>query len=95
VPLYDFRCSDCGHRFEEQVPFGELPPCPACGGASERMLSPFAGPFTVGLRGQAAKRSNAERSAREQQRAERKAARAEQRRQEGVQPKPPPTRPAS
>ncbi|MHB8695443.1 MAG: hypothetical protein ACYDHH_29825 [Solirubrobacteraceae bacterium] len=46
-------------------------------------MSPFAGPFTVGMRGHAAKQSNAKRAAREEQRAERKAARQEQRRQQG------------
>lgn len=83
MPLYDFRCHDCDERFEAQVPHGELPPCPACGGeATERLLAPFAGPFTVGMRGYAAKQSNAERSAREEQRTERREARREQRRQE-------------
>jgi putative FmdB family regulatory protein len=82
MPLYDFRCPSCDHRFEAQLPYGESPPCPACGHAeAERILSAFAGPFTVGLRGSAARRSDAKRSTREQQRAERKAARVEQRRQ--------------
>lgn len=84
MPLYDFRCIDCDHRFEAQVPYGESPTCPACGHAeAERVLSAFAGPFTVGKRGYAARKSNAERTVREQQRAERKAARVEQRRQNG------------
>jgi putative FmdB family regulatory protein len=84
MPLYDFRCPACEHRFEQQVPYGELPPCPACGHpACERMMSAFAGPFTVGMRGLAARRSNAQRTAREEQRAERKAARAEKRRHDG------------
>jgi putative FmdB family regulatory protein len=84
VPLYDFRCQGCDHRFEAQAPYGELPPCPACGaGEAERLLTPFAGPFTVGMRGYTAKQSNAKRAAREEQRAERKAARLEQRQQQG------------
>ncbi len=71
MPLYDFRCRHCGERFEELAREEELPSCPACGAADpERLLGSFAGPFTVGLRGAAARRSNANRSAREQQRQE-------------------------
>lgn len=84
MPLYEFRCTDCQERFEEQIPYGELPACPGCGAAAtERVLTPFAGPFTVGMRGYSAKRSDAQRSAREEQRAERKALRTEQRREQG------------
>jgi putative FmdB family regulatory protein len=84
VPLYDFRCLSCEYRFEAQVPYGELPACPECAGVeTERLLTPFAGPFTVGMRGYMAKQSNAKRAVREEQRAERKAARQEQRRQQG------------
>jgi putative FmdB family regulatory protein len=71
VPLYDFRCRDCQEQFEAQVSVDDLPACPACGSAeTERLMSGFAGPFTVGLRGAAARRSNAARSAREEQRRE-------------------------
>jgi putative FmdB family regulatory protein len=83
VPLYDFRCPACGHAFERQLPYGELPPCPACGhDRAERVLSSFAGPFTIGMRGYTARKSNATRTVREEQRAERKAQRQEQRRQQ-------------
>jgi putative FmdB family regulatory protein len=78
MPLYDFKCPACGTSFEAQVPHGQLPACPSCGTAgAERVFSAFAGPFTVGLRGAAARQSNAVRRAREEQRAERR----EQRRQ--------------
>ncbi len=84
MPLYDFQCSSCQARFEAQVPYGEMPPCPSCGASeTERRLAPFAGPFTVGMRGYAAKQSNASRAVREEQRRERKAQRAEQRKQDG------------
>jgi putative FmdB family regulatory protein len=74
MPLYDFRCRTCDERFEARVPYGELPPCPACGSEeTERSLSPFAGPFTVAPRGTAARRSDATRKAREEQRQERRA----------------------
>jgi hypothetical protein len=49
----------------------EAPPCPACESAdTERLPTAFAGPFTVGLRGAAARRSDAERRSREERRAE-------------------------
>ena len=71
MPLYDFLCPSCGERFEARTGADEDPACPACGRpGSERLLSPFAGPFRVGLRGAAAKRSNAQRGAREEQRRE-------------------------
>jgi putative FmdB family regulatory protein len=80
MPLYDFKCSACEAGFEAQVPYGELPACPECGATeSERRLTPFAGPFTVGMRGYAGRQSNAQRAAREEQRTERKEARREQR----------------
>lgn len=73
MPLYDFRCRACDERFEARASHDELPRCPACGATdTERLLSPFAGPFTVGLRGLPARRSNAERRIREEQRRERR-----------------------
>jgi putative FmdB family regulatory protein len=81
MPLYDFRCNDCESVFEERTGSEDPPPaCPACGsGKVERLLSPFAGPYTVMPRGMAAKRSDATRKDREEQRAERKANRQAQR----------------
>jgi putative FmdB family regulatory protein len=76
MPLYDFRCRACGERFEALVSSSEVPTCTACGTNDvERLFTPFAGPFTVGLRGVAARRSNALRGERERQRQERRAAR--------------------
>jgi hypothetical protein len=46
---------------------------------AQRVFSPFAGPFKIGLRGAAARRSNAIRRAREEQRREERARRREQR----------------
>jgi putative FmdB family regulatory protein len=84
MPLYDFRCASCEHRFEANVPHGQLPPCPACGSVeTEKRLAPFAGPFRIGLRGYAARKSDARRNAREEQRVEARATEKEQRKQEG------------
>lgn len=79
MPLYDFACRSCGHRFEARSSPDEAASCPECGAPeSQRLLSPFAGPFTVGLRGAAARRSDAARAAREEQRRERREARKQQ-----------------
>lgn len=41
MPVYSFRCLDCGHGFEELVPrFGDKAPCPNCHSAAvEREVS--------------------------------------------------------
>jgi putative FmdB family regulatory protein len=84
VPLYDFRCRSCGEQFEEFAPAGQSVPCPACGTPdAERVYHAFAGPFTTAPRGVAARRSNAQRRAREELRAERKAEREARRREQG------------
>ena len=76
VPLYDFVCRACDERFEARTSPDYSPACPKCGAAdAQRQLSGFAGPFTVGLRGAAARRSNSRRQAREEQRQERREAR--------------------
>jgi putative FmdB family regulatory protein len=33
MPLYEYRCTDCGTEFEKNLPFSasnQLPPCPTC-----------------------------------------------------------------
>jgi putative FmdB family regulatory protein len=87
MPLYDFRCHACGATFEERTPAGELAGCPSCGSKdTERLLSPFAGPFTIAPRGLAARRSNDTRRVREEQRRERKEERRRQREEQGPPP---------
>ena len=82
MPLYDFRCPACGHEFEALAAVGGDAACPACGAAdAERLLRPFAGPFTVRPRGLAARRADADRAAREAQRSERREARRQAREQ--------------
>jgi putative FmdB family regulatory protein len=41
VPIFEYRCSSCGHRFEKiQKSSGSRPaPCPKCGGAAKRLAS--------------------------------------------------------
>ena len=49
VPLYEFRCRDCGHTFEEQLGFDDDPPetCPSCGSDQVRkVFSPVGISFT-------------------------------------------------
>lgn len=40
MPLYDYRCTGCGHTFEALVLKGKEPACAACGSSAlERLLS--------------------------------------------------------
>jgi putative FmdB family regulatory protein len=55
MPLYDYKCRACGHRFEELVRLGEVPECPRCHDAApERLFSPSAGVSTERSRKKAA-----------------------------------------
>lgn len=44
MPIYEYRCARCGHRFSELVRGeGDEAACPACGrGEPERLLSSLA-----------------------------------------------------
>ncbi len=41
MPLYEYQCKKCGHRFEKIQKFSDKPikKCPECGGAVEQVLS--------------------------------------------------------
>ena len=40
MPLYEYQCESCGHRFEVIQKFSDAPPvCPKCGGAVEKQVS--------------------------------------------------------
>jgi putative FmdB family regulatory protein len=45
MPTYEYRCTDCGHEFEEFQLMTEPPldKCPECGGRAERVISGGAG----------------------------------------------------
>ncbi len=51
MPIYDFQCGRCRHRFEQLVKRGEVPACPACGDAHpEREFPTSAAVSTVRMR---------------------------------------------
>ena len=41
MPLYEYECKQCGHRFEKIMKFSDDPikVCPKCGGEVEQMVS--------------------------------------------------------
>jgi putative FmdB family regulatory protein len=41
MPLYEYQCKKCGHRFEKIQQFSDKPikKCPKCSGAVEQLLS--------------------------------------------------------
>jgi putative FmdB family regulatory protein len=47
MPLYEYQCKKCGHRFEKIQRFSDKPvkKCPNCGGPVEQLLSPPAVQF--------------------------------------------------
>lgn len=42
MPMYDYRCNDCGHRFEVRQSFSDesLSICPQCTGRVRRVVHP-------------------------------------------------------
>ena len=43
MPLFDFQCKACNHRYEAMARSGEpLPPCPECNSAEVEKLLSFA-----------------------------------------------------
>ena len=41
MPLYEYECKKCGHRFEKIQKFSDQPikKCPECGGSVEKTIS--------------------------------------------------------
>ena len=43
MPMYEYRCQECGDEFELLIRSGDAPRCPSCSGQNlERLLSMFA-----------------------------------------------------
>lgn len=42
MPVYEYECPDCGHRFERLQPVTaqKVEVCPNCGGQARRLLQP-------------------------------------------------------
>ncbi len=47
MPLYEYQCEKCGHRFEKIQKFSDklIKKCPECGGPVKQLLSPPAVQF--------------------------------------------------
>ncbi|MBN1823023.1 MAG: zinc ribbon domain-containing protein [Endomicrobiales bacterium] len=41
MPIYEYLCASCGHRFEELQNMGDKPVsvCPQCGGGVKKLMS--------------------------------------------------------
>ncbi|OIO55002.1 MAG: transcriptional regulator [Alphaproteobacteria bacterium CG_4_10_14_0_2_um_filter_63_37] len=41
MPIYEYRCTDCGHQFEVRQKMSDPAPegCPACGKPVEKLMS--------------------------------------------------------
>lgn len=41
MPIYEYQCKKCGHKFEKIQLFSDAPvkKCPECGGAVEKLIS--------------------------------------------------------
>lgn len=48
MPLFDFRCSDCGYEFERIVKGASSIECPKCGARAEKQISAPARPQLKG-----------------------------------------------
>jgi len=43
MPIFEYDCRSCRHRFEAIVRAGDVPTCPSCGAADlEKLISSFA-----------------------------------------------------
>lgn len=84
MPLYDFACDACDERFEAFARPGGAPACPACGAPSARRLfTPPSPSPKFGLRGRAARESNARRAEREATKKEAFSAERRRKREQG------------
>ena len=62
MPIFEYACRSCQHRFEAIVRTGDVPACPSChGGDLEKLISSFAvdSPTSRGLSMAAIRKKNA------------------------------------
>ena len=57
MPIYEYRCKECGVKFEKVLPMSSspVPPCPSCGSSGPEKLISVPGGLggdTAGFRGQ-------------------------------------------
>lgn len=50
MPTYDYKCKDCGYKFEyfQSMTDDHLKDCPKCGGSLKRLIGSGAGPIFKG-----------------------------------------------
>jgi len=50
MPNYDYKCTECNHKFEMFQPMSAAPitNCPVCGGIVKRLIGAGAGPIFKG-----------------------------------------------
>jgi putative FmdB family regulatory protein len=48
MPIYDYKCRKCAHRFEQLVKADESPTCPACGATRLERFFPFSASVSTG-----------------------------------------------
>jgi len=49
MPIYQFKCPECGHEFDKLQKFADPDPkCPKCGETTNRVLT---GPAAIDLKG--------------------------------------------
>ncbi len=50
MPTYEYKCNDCGHRFEtfQSMTAEPVKICPVCGGEVKRLIGPGSGPIFKG-----------------------------------------------
>jgi putative FmdB family regulatory protein len=62
MPIFEYACRSCQHRFEAIVRAADVPACPSCGGGDlEKLISSFAvdSPTSRGLSMKAIRKTNA------------------------------------
>jgi len=48
MPIYDYQCRSCKHRFEQLIKPGEKPACPVCGVANSERFFPLSASVSTG-----------------------------------------------